>query len=139
MNRKIIKAAIDAIILLRNAENVNTLNSPVPGPQKESESVANAGKIVDVPINGGGSDLMLKPGLTNQEIFGKLFPVLYAAGNADPISKIASIVKQQAVGYDVNNFNSMTPEQKEKLAYSTANALNNYLNSFGTIWQYFNL
>jgi hypothetical protein len=139
MNRKIIKAAIDAIILLRNAENVNTLNSPVPGPQKESESVANAGKIVDVPINGGGSDLMLKPGLTNQEIFGKLFPVLYAAGNADPISKIASIVKQQAVGYDVNNFNSMTPEQKEKLAYSTANALNNYLNSFGTIWEYFNL
>ena len=139
MNRKIIKAAIDAIILLRNAENVNTLNSPVPGPQKESESVANAGKIVDVPINGGGSDLMLKPGLTNQEIFGKLFPALYAAGNADPISKIVSIVKQQAVGYDVNNFNSMTPEQKEKLAYSTANALNNYLNSFGTIWEYFNL
>jgi hypothetical protein len=139
MNRKIIKAAIDAIILLRNAENVNTLNSPVPGPQKESESVANAGKIVDVPINGGGSDLMLKPGLTNQQIFGKLFPALYAAGNADPISKIASIVKQQAVGYDVNNFNSMTPEQKEKLAYSTANALNNYLNSFGTIWEYFNL
>jgi len=139
MNRKIIKAAIDAIILLRNAENVNTLNSPVPGPQKESESVANAGKIVDVPINGGGPDLMLKPGLTNQEIFGKLFPALYAAGNADPISKIASIVKQQAVGYDVNNFNSMTPEQKEKLAYSTANALNNYLNSFGTIWEYFNL
>ena len=138
MNRKIIKAAIDAIILLRNAENVNTLNSPVPGPQKESESVANAGKIVDVPINGGGSDLMLKPGLTNQQIFGKLFPALYAAGNADPISKIASIVKQQAVGYDVNNFNSMTPEQKEKLAYSTANALNNYLNSFGTIWEYFN-
>jgi hypothetical protein len=145
MNRKIIKAAIDAIILLRNAENVNTLNSPVPGQQKESVSVANAGKIVDVPINGGGPDLMLKPkpGLTNQqtnqEIFGKLFPVLYAAGNADPISKIASIVKQQAVGYDVNNFNSMTPEQKEKLAYSTANALNNYLNSFGTIWEYFNL
>jgi hypothetical protein len=138
MNRKIIKAAIDAIILLRNAENVNTLNSPVPGPQKESESVANAGKIVDVPINGGGSDLMLKPGLTNQQIFGKLFPALYTAGNADPISKIASIVKQQAVGYDVNNFNSMTPEQKEKLAYSTANALNNYLNSFGTIWEYFN-
>ena len=134
MNRKIIKAAIDAIILLRNAENVNTLNSPVPGPQKESESVANAGKIIDVPINGGGPDLMLNPGLTNQEIFGKLFPALYAAGNADPIRKIASIVKQQAdfFGYDVNR---MTPQQTQQLASSTADAVNNYLNSFGSIWE----
>lgn len=134
MNRKIIKAAIDAIILLRNAQNENVPSAA----SNQGSNAENVGKVVDVPINGGGPDELLRPGLTNDQIFGKLMPTLYMAGNADPIGKIISIANQQAksLGYDPDN---MTPQQSERLAASLEPELKKYFNSFGDIWSYLNV
>jgi hypothetical protein len=120
MDRKIIKAAIDTIIANRRAQ------------------VPDKGGIIDIPINGGGKDLLLKPGLTNEQIFGDLFPTLYAAGNADPIGKIISIVNEQAklLGYDPNN---LTKPEVNRLAAAVIPKVEAYINSFGDLLRYFNI
>ena len=138
MNRKIIKAAIDAIILLRHAENEN-----VPGATSNqaqtTETNRNVGGEVDVPINGGGPDLLLKPGLTNEQIFKELMPALYAAGNADPIGKIKSIAEQQAKFLFGRVPEKLTQEQADKLAENMKGPLKEYMDSFGDIWKYLNV
>jgi len=53
------------------------------------------------------------------------------------LEKQLQAVKEKSAALSSQEFANLT---KEKLAYSTANALNNYLNSFGNIWEkYFNL
>lgn len=137
MNRKIIKAAIDAIILLRHAENEN-----VPGAASNQVSNAetnrNVGGEVDVLINGGGPDLLLKPGLTNEQIFKELMPALYAAGNADPMGKIKSIAEQQAKLLFGRVPANLTQKQADSLAKNMEGPLREYLNNFGTLLSYFN-
>lgn len=123
MDRKIIKAAIDNIIANRRAQIT-----------ERPEAV----NIVDIPINGGGNDLLLKPGLTNKQIFGDLFPTLYAAGEADPVGKVISIANEQAklLGYDPNN---LTKQQTARLAAAVEPKLQAYIESFGDLLRYFNI
>lgn len=134
MNRKIIKAAIDAIILLRHAQNENVPSAA----SNQGSNAENVGKVVDVPINGGGPDLLLKPGLTNEQIFKELMPALYAAGNADPMGKIKSIAEQQAKLLFGRVPANLTHKQADLLAKNMEGPLREYLNNFGTLLSYFN-
>lgn len=135
MNRKIIKAAIDAIILLRHAQNENVPSAA----SNQGSNAENVGKVVDVPINGGGPDLLLRPGLTNEQIFGKLMPTLYMAGNADPIGKIKSIAEQQAKFLFGRVPEKLTQKQADLLAKNMEGPLKEYMDSFGDIWSYLNV
>jgi len=140
MNRKTIKAAVDAIILLRYAEN-EVAPSDASNQAQTTETNRNVGEVggvVDVPINGGGPDLLLKPGLTNEQIFKELMPALYAAGNADPIGKIKSIAEQQAKLLFGRVPANLTQKQADLLAKNMEGPLNEYLNNFGTLLSYFN-
>jgi len=137
MNRKTIKAAVDAIILLRYAQN-EVAPSATSNQAQTTETNRNVGGEVDVPINGGGPDLLLKPGLTNEQIFKDLMPALYAAGNADPIGKIKSIAEQQAKLLFGRVPANLTQKQADLLAKNMEGPLREYLNNFGTLLSYFN-
>jgi len=137
MNRKTIKAAVDAIILLRYAQN-EVAPSATSNQAQTTETNRNVGGEVDVPINGGGPDLLLKPGLTNEQIFKELMPALYAAGNADPIGKIKSIAEQQAKLLFGRVPANLTQKQADLLAKNMEGPLREYLNNFGTLLSYFN-
>jgi len=137
MNRKTIKAAVDAIILLRYAQN-EVAPSATSNQAQTTETNRNVGGEVDVPINGGGPDLLLKPGLTNEQIFKELMPALYAAGNADPIGKIKSIAEQQAKLLFGRVPANLTQKQADLLAKNMEGPLKEYLNNFGTLLSYFN-
>jgi len=137
MNRKTIKAAVDAIILLRYAQN-EVAPSATSNQAQTTETNRNVGGEVDVPINGGGPDLLLKPGLTNEQIFKDLMPALYAAGNADPIGKIRSIAEQQAKLLFGRVPENLTQKQADLLAKNMEGPLKEYLNNFGTLLSYFN-
>jgi hypothetical protein len=101
--------------------------------------VGEVGGVVDVPINGGGPDLLLKPGLTNEQIFKDLMPALYAAGNADPIGKIKSIAEQQAKFLFGRVPEKLTQKQADLLAKNMEGPLKEYMDSFGDIWSYLNV
>ena len=137
MNRKTIKAAVDAIILLRYAQN-EVAPSATSNQAQTTETNRNVGGEVDVPINGGGPDLLLKPGLTNEQIFKELMPALYAAGNADPMGKIKSIAEQQAKLLFGRVPANLTQKQADLLAKNMEGPLREYLNNFGTLLSYFN-
>lgn len=137
MNRKTIKAAVDAIILLRYAEN-EVAPSDASQTTETNRNVGEVGGVVDVPINGGGPDLLLKPGLTNEQIFKELMPALYAAGNADPIGKMKSIAEQQAKLLFGRVPANLTQKQADLLAKNMEGPLKEYLNNFGTLLSYFN-
>jgi len=137
MNRKTIKAAVDAIILLRYAQN-EVAPSAASNQAQTTETNRNVGGEVDVPINGGGPDLLLKPGLTNEQIFKDLMPALYAAGNADPIGKMKSIAEQQAKLLFGRVPANLTQKQADLLAKNMEGPLKEYLNNFGTLLSYFN-
>jgi len=137
MNRKTIKAAVDAIILLRYAQN-EVAPSATSNQAQTTETNRNVGGEVDVPINGGGPDLLLKPGLTNEQIFKELMPALYAAGNADPIGKMKSIAEQQAKLLFGRVPANLTQKQADLLAKNMEGPLREYLNYFGTLLSYFN-
>jgi hypothetical protein len=138
MNRKTIKAAVDAIILLRYAEN-EVAPSAASNQAQTTETNRNMGGVVDVPINGGGPNLLFKPGLTNQEIFGDSMLALYAADNADPIGKIKSIAEQQAKLLFGRVPANLTKKQADLLAKKMEGPLKEYINSFGTILSKLNL
>jgi hypothetical protein len=132
MNRKTIKAAVDAIILLRYAEN----NAAVDAAEQEPQNTSNVPKedVLSMPLK--------QEALKNELIYGKLLPSLYLAGGSDPIKKIELVIKNQvnqSLQELKTNLNSMTPPQKEIISNAVNNALENYLKGFGTLFEFFDL
>jgi len=134
MNRKTIKAAVDAIILLRYAEN----NAAVDAAEQEPQNTSNVPKedVLSMPLK--------QDALTNEKIYGKLLPSLYLAGGSgsDPIKKIELVIQnqvKQSLQKLKTNLNSMTPDQKVIISNDVNNALENYLKGFGTLFEFFDL
>lgn len=131
MNRKIIKAAIDAIILLRHAQD----NTAVDAAKQEPQSTS------DVPQEDVLS-LPLKQGLNNEQIYGELLYSLYLTGESNPIKKIESIITSQvnqSLQKLETNLDSMTQYQKQIISDDVNKALDNYLLSFGKLFEFFDL
>jgi hypothetical protein len=135
MNRKTIKAAVDAIILLRYAENEV---APSDAAEQEPQNTSNVPKedVLSMPLK--------QEVLTNEQIYGKLLPSLYLAGgsDSDPIKKIELVIEnqvKQSLQELKTNLKSMTPDQKEIISNAVNNALENYLKGFGTLFEFFDL